>query len=322
MKKLSKILIWSLFLSLLFFIVGCGKDEIPVIPPVNAPTITVSANPTQLPKMGSSSLISIMTTNAESATSDLPGFQGISGSFPTPNLYVTTTYHFKVYGKGGVAKDSITIFVGISPAPTIVVSANLTNLPYGGGTVVIGWTTTNTDSVLYKNVWYPSNDTMHCFVTKETVFTFIARGPGGENFSTITIKVEQTPPPTPAEVTLCLFPKKLIEVKFSYTKEGDPYAIMDFSALCEQDDQRIFYLNHIVTSDMGEIFCDGETIRYLSWNWSLVGSILKIGGLEYDLLVNTEDGMVDRYESIQIQPDGVSVIKIWVTETLESVKSP
>ena len=318
MKKFSRILISSLFLSLLFFIVGCGKDEIPVIPPVNAPTITVSANPTQLPKMGSSSMISIKTTNAESVTSDLPGFQGISGSFPTPNLYITTTYHFKVYGKGGVAVDSIKILVKNNPAPTIVVSANSTNLPYGGGTVVIGWTTTNTDSVLYKNAWYPANDTMHCFVTKETVFTFIARGPGGENFSTITIKVEQTPPHiVTREDSLCLHPLKLIEAKFSHNMIGGPYQLFNTSSPCEQDDRYTFFLNHTTMIDRGELPCSIGENRYFWYNWSLVGDILTIGSGVRTLLDISDTQVIWRYQSIEITGNGVVII--WVTETYDFV---
>jgi len=72
--------------------------------------ISVSADLSTVPWNTNTTII-VQITGADSSKSDLPGFSGVSGSFPTPLLTSRTTFHFTAYGKGLIAKDSVTIDV-------------------------------------------------------------------------------------------------------------------------------------------------------------------------------------------------------------------
>jgi hypothetical protein len=87
---------------------------IAVPPPPTPPTLTVVALLDTI-EYGASTTITI-TSNGDSISSDLPGFTGVSGDFPTPNLTESTTYHFTAYGEGGQTSASVNI--AVIPLPT------------------------------------------------------------------------------------------------------------------------------------------------------------------------------------------------------------
>ena len=77
------------------------------------PIISVNAVPFHVQFHGVS-VITVSSAYGDSITSDQPGVHG-PGSFPTPALDKTVTYHYKIWGKGGTAVDSAKITV--DPAP-------------------------------------------------------------------------------------------------------------------------------------------------------------------------------------------------------------
>ena len=75
-------------------------------------SLQVSADSTNI-VYGGKANITVTTQCIDSVISDLPGFHGTNGTFPTPSLNATTTYHFVAYYMGQkMGNDSITITVG------------------------------------------------------------------------------------------------------------------------------------------------------------------------------------------------------------------
>jgi len=236
MKNISRFFIFILFL---FAFVRCekpgnsGEDA-------KVPSLTVNANPSTI-ESGSSTMISITANNTDSVTSDLPGATNIAGavnkSVTTPVLTATTTYLFKAYGKNGkVVAKNVTITVTQKPEkPTLVLTANPDTLPVGGGIVMITWTYTNTDKIIFNGVSLMLNGYMCTdILTKDSTFTFTARGPGGETTESITVVVAQQIPPTQNEAYFCAGPWKWVKLEFQ-DATGLPWHEAEISE-CDKDD--------------------------------------------------------------------------------------
>jgi len=72
-------------------------------------TLSVTASPSTIACWDSTAVI-VESANADSVTSDLK-IHGLSGTFYTPRLTTTTTYHFDAYQKGKVLSQAVTITV-------------------------------------------------------------------------------------------------------------------------------------------------------------------------------------------------------------------
>ena len=81
----------------------------PVVPPL-PPTITVTAFPDTI-EYGGSSMITVVF-DADSVVSNLPGFTGEPGIYPTPSLTWKATYFFTAYNAdGGISGANVTVYV-------------------------------------------------------------------------------------------------------------------------------------------------------------------------------------------------------------------
>jgi hypothetical protein len=113
---------------------------IAVPPPPTPPTLTVVALLDTI-EYGASTTITILS-NGDSISSDLPGFTGVSGDFPTPNLTENTTYHFTAFNEGGQTTVSKNIVVIPLPTDTDYVCSH----PWRADSVfktvdtLLGWT--------------------------------------------------------------------------------------------------------------------------------------------------------------------------------------
>jgi hypothetical protein len=105
------------------------------------PTVTLTAAPASI-KSGSSSTLTLSTSNATSCTGPVSGTSGTASVSPT----VTTTYTENCTGPGGTASGSTTVTVSAgTPAPTVTLQANPTTISAGGSSV-ISWGSTNATS--------------------------------------------------------------------------------------------------------------------------------------------------------------------------------
>jgi hypothetical protein len=183
MKKLF----FSLFAAGLFLsiLVGCGKDSEPVVPPtVQKPDLTYTVTEDNSGEIKSITL----DWNAIRATScTLNGDTvALSGS-KTTDIPENTIFTFVVAGEGGSIERAVEVKALL---PTISLTATPDTLPLGGGTTTLSWTTQHADSVKYNGVWYGPNGSMETgFIASTSNIAVTAKGKGGEDTSTITIKV-------------------------------------------------------------------------------------------------------------------------------------
>ncbi len=115
------------------------------------PTVNISASPSNV-SYGGTSTVTWTSQNADSCTANggVNGWSGTrsrSGSFYTGQLYNNTTFSITCRNENGSANDSVTISVGnqVNNVPTVVLSADSTNVAFNGATT-IRWSTTNATS--------------------------------------------------------------------------------------------------------------------------------------------------------------------------------
>lgn len=172
----------------------------------NAPTVTISANPTWVSYNGSST-ISWNSTNASSCSASggsngWTGSQNTSGSFYASSLTSTTTYSLTCTNSYGTTTQTVTVSVQpYNPpqgsAPVVTVSANPTSVSAGGATT-ISWSATNNPSACYINGWpMGASGSKVYYPTSTTTYTVSCTNSYGTNSNTVTVYVTQTPPPTP-----------------------------------------------------------------------------------------------------------------------------
>ena len=143
---------------------------------------------------GESVSLSWITTNAESIAID----NGIGTVAESGTLDVsptaTTTYTITASGPGGTAVSSLTIVVTY-PEPTVQLTATPDTI-LAGESAVLGWTTTNADSITIDNGIGPvdASGTLDVSPTATTTYTITASGIGGTAVSSVTIIVTNPEP--------------------------------------------------------------------------------------------------------------------------------
>ena len=199
---------------------GIAVDSVTIyvdeIPP---PTVTLTADPGIIDS-GSSSWLTWEATNVESVSID----QGIGnlycdigyGGYGDCEYYVfvypavTTTYTITAIGPGGIATDSVTVYVDEVPPPTVTITADPEGINSGDSSWLT-WEAANVESVsidqgvgnLYCDIGYGGyggygDCTSYTIVTPAvtTTYTITANGPGGTATDSVTVYVDEVPPPT------------------------------------------------------------------------------------------------------------------------------
>src|SRR5688572_21362897 len=114
---------------------GGGGGAPPITPPAVAPTITLSANPTQVANGGNTTLT--WSTTAATACTAAQGWSGTkatSGSEQVGPLTADTSFQLTCTGSGGSTTQSVTVTL-IGP-PTVTLSADPTTTVVGGTTTL------------------------------------------------------------------------------------------------------------------------------------------------------------------------------------------
>jgi len=161
---------------------------------IQAPTVTISADPESI-LIGESSTLTWTSTNADSASID----QGIGSVDVTGSISISpnsiTTYTITVTGPGGTATDSVIINVIDSDVPpTVTISADPATILVGESSTLT-WSSTNAASVTIDNGIgdVPVNGSITVSPTETTTYTITATGPAGTATDSATVTVIYPP---------------------------------------------------------------------------------------------------------------------------------
>lgn len=272
---------------------GCDKDEKPEY--LAYPKLTISSESYKL-EYGEKTVIHISALNTDSIISDLPGAFKLDGSFngsvETPELTLTTTYHFKAFGNGKVSEMILVITIN---EVDLSVTATPTNL-IGAGTVLISWSSTNADSIKsdLPGVTGISGSLEIIPQTSGTyTYTFFAYGKGNRTTSKdVSFSVLL---PTPDEALLCLAPWKMVKLQFQDTPEDTLREVEIYE--CLKDNLFTFYFNpNLAIYNTGEIHCYEDEPQNQQGEWTLIGDILNTGSDSF-IKTLTEDTLVYWYHT-------------------------
>jgi hypothetical protein len=186
--------------------------------------------------------------------------------------------------------------------PTLVLTANPDTLPIGGGWTTIKWTVKNTEKIIFNgtSLILTEGSMQTGFFNKDSTFTFIARGPGGETTASVTIVVAQPVPPTQNEAYYSAGPWIWVKLEFQ-DADGFPWRESDIWE-CMKDDIMTFYFpSKTWVYDNGENRCSYDEPRTYSGNWFITGTVINTGGPN---------------EKITLNPDTL----VWVYETIGNVR--
>src|SRR3989338_3715863 len=120
------------------------------VQPQQAPSCSISANPSSV-QSGGSSTLTWNSTNATSANLTGVGSVATNGSHSALNIYGTTTYTLNVTGPGGSADCQTTAYTSQIPAPSCTINANPTSVQQGG-TSLLSWSSTNATSANLSSI--------------------------------------------------------------------------------------------------------------------------------------------------------------------------
>ena len=164
---------------------------------VVAPTVSLSATPTNV-SSGGSAMLSWSSTNASSCTASggWSGSEPTNGSASTGALSATTTYALSCSGPGGSASQSVTVSVS-TPAPAVSLSASPTGVS-SGGSAMLSWSSSNASSCTASGAWSGSKPTNGSASTgalsATTTYALSCSGPGGSASQSVTVSVSTAPP--------------------------------------------------------------------------------------------------------------------------------
>ena len=296
---LRLIAVLGLFLSLVL-ISGCGKDETPVLvgQPVVYPTFKVVTNDAKSSTV--SVLISYSTENVKTGDVDGEPLTVPTGTFTVSmNRGDTKIFTFTAYNVDGIrSQKQFPVEVKKLAEPDLYVSASVTNLPKGGGKTKLTANATHANSITFNGIEYTNFpiEFETNWIDHDSIFTFIAKGDGGETTKSITITVV---PPTEQELIIKgdAWTVSKLEGSF-YNTNGQWTEFYDYIG-----NKMTFYISQPYPYKMkAENACGSGTCEYW-YDWSLSGSLLSGFG-DRTIVSLSEHQMVLIYESSSIRPGG------------------
>jgi len=318
MTKFIQLFVSALFLTLVLFILpGCEKPT--TTPELEESVINSSFSILNTDTSNSTVLVKL-TWTSEHASSVI--FEGtvvkLSGDTTvSQNINSTKIYTFMGIGTDGKTKISFPLKVFVpdgvkSPTLSIISKYNgqiTDTLPIGGGQIDVSCIFTGGKLEL-NGVQYFTSPTPFVFtITENKTYNFKVVGEGGTVEKQLNIIVKQPIPPTQDELLLCLAPWQKTKWEIQRDIPNGPWENIDIWP-CLSDDIFTYFLypSKDCVMDAGVSLCDGETVRILTGDWSLTGSILMPGSANIELL--TKDVLVWTYEGIMILPNGTAPTKI------------
>ena len=157
-----------------------NRQSVIKIPPAQAPTVSLAADPVSIP-YGASSTLTWTSTNALSCFIDQDiGNVPVSGSIAITPI-ATTTYTITATGPGGTASASSTITVTTPPpAPTVSITANPTSIQSGASSTLTWSSTDATACSIDQGIGtVAANGSTTKAPAATTTYTITATGPGG-----------------------------------------------------------------------------------------------------------------------------------------------
>ena len=203
-------------------------------PPPNAPTLTLTANPTSVTQ-GQSSTLTWTSANATACTASgaWSGSQPLSGSAVQSSLQTSSTYTLSCTGAGGSVQKSATVAVTAvtNPVPTVALSANPASVQSGGASTLT-WSSNNATGCTASGGWSGaqslSGSQSTGALTSTTGFSLSCSGAGGSASTTTTVSVTQPPPPPPPNA---VFPVHANPgQKYLSDAQGNPFMIVGDAA--------------------------------------------------------------------------------------------
>jgi phospholipase C len=182
-------------------------------PPPTAPTITISANPTNI-TAGASSTLTVVATNATSVV--LTGTDGTSavmapaGGTQVVSPTTTAIYNVTATGAGGSATATVTVTVTAPAGPAVTIAANPASITSGAASVLTV-TATNATSVTMAGTdgsnytLAPSGGTQSVTPTATTTYTATANGATGTTPATAKATVTVVPSGTINSISHVIF---------------------------------------------------------------------------------------------------------------------
>ena len=175
---------------------------------VQLPTVSLSANPMNVPFNGNSTLTwfsnNATSCSASGGVNGWSGAKSFSGNFNTGSLTNTTTYNITCTNSAGSANDSVTVSVGNQvQLPTVSLSANPMNVPFNGNSTLT-WFSNNATSCSASgggNCWrggkkFSGNFNTGNFANNTTYNSTCTNSAGSANDS-VTVSVGSQIYPTP-----------------------------------------------------------------------------------------------------------------------------
>jgi YD repeat-containing protein len=169
--------------------VAGNRHSVIKIPPAQAPTVSLSADPASI-QSGASATLTWSSTNATACTIDQGiGTVNTSGT-ATVSPTTTTTYTITATNPGGTASASVTITVAPAPLPTVSISANPASVQQGGSST-LSWSSTDATSCSIDQGigTVAPNGSTPVSPAATTTYTITATGPGGTANATTTVTV-------------------------------------------------------------------------------------------------------------------------------------
>jgi len=159
----------------------------------STPIVNLTASPSNLAYNGSTTLSwSSNNTSSCTASGDWSGNKSTTGSQTISALTADSNFNLTCNGIGGSANDSVSITVAAPSAPSVNLSASLSNVAYNGSTT-LSWTSSNTSSCTASGDWSGSKGTSGSQIistlTADSTFSLTCSGPGGSSNDSVSITV-------------------------------------------------------------------------------------------------------------------------------------
>src|SRR3989338_3885676 len=168
------------------------------VQPQQAPSCTISANPSSV-QYGGSSTLTWNSTNATSANLTGVGSVATNGSHSVLNIYGTTTYTLNVTGPGGSTDCQTTVYTSQIPAPSCTINANPSSVQQGG-TSYLSFSSTNATSANLSSVGsvgVNGNYTVYPYTTTTYILTvYGSQGQSSQCQTTVSVGTVYNQPPS------------------------------------------------------------------------------------------------------------------------------
>ncbi len=266
MKKI--IMLFAVGLLSILFIIGCKKDLMPLVVPVDKPEIYTN----QTADNG------LITLSWEAQNTKILLMQNrivaVHDSITIPNM--DTTFVFDATNDGETVSKKVVITK--IPLPEIFFN-KIDTLLQGGGTCKLVYSTKNCTKIVWNNVEYGPNGSLNVNVATTTTLDFKILGPGGTLNTKVVIPVKEVRPLTHLEQIITSNPMVETFSRKSLISPNGPWITknVNYSDPCMADNIRRFLPTYKIVYSQGQL-CGGGYVEPVTSNWTIAGDSLLMEG--------------------------------------------